>query len=151
MSTTRYAVRIVSLKVQETQPPQESVRNSNDATRMLGSYFGHVRDDRERMIALALNRKYGVLGIVEIALGGASATMVDPKVLFRTLLTMGASAFILAHNHPSGDPTSSPEDVALTHRLIEGGKLLDVQCVDHLIFGDGTERVVSFLDTGQCF
>jgi DNA repair protein RadC len=62
---------------------------------------------------------------------------------------MGATRFILAHNHPSGDPTPSKEDLRLTRQLQETGKLLELECLDHLIVGDGTGAVVSLKENGR--
>jgi len=151
MNQNRYSISIYSLRVREPDLPdaQEPVNNSEIAKRFLAPYFTEVRDDRERMIALGLTNKLAILGIVKVAEGGASLTLVDPKVLFRTLLTMGACKFILAHNHPSGDPTPSQEDLALTKRIGEGGDLLGLQCLDHVIFGDGTNKIISLTDTEQ--
>jgi DNA repair protein RadC len=76
-------------------------------------------------------------------------TQVDAKVLFRTLLVMGATRFILSHNHPSGNATPSKDDIVLTNQLCEAARLLELDCLDHLIVGDGTGQIVSFAETGR--
>ena len=133
MKGTRYSVKVFSLRVQEAGPPQGQVNSSEEAKQILRAYFETVRDDRERFVALALSSKNALIGIAEVSVGGASASLVDPKVLFRTLLVRGATRFILAHNHPSGDPTPSREDLTLTRQLREGGRLLELECLDHLV------------------
>lgn len=148
MKDGRYSLRIVSLHVQVAETPGKSLNGPDEVTPIVQAYFSSVRDDRERFVALMLTSKHSLLGITEVGLGGTTLTVVDPKVLFRTLLVKGAMRFIIAHNHPSGDPSPSPEDRALTTRLRAAGELLGLQCLDHLIVGDGTEKVFSFLDHG---
>lgn len=149
MKLARYSVKVYSLRVNEAAAPGGRVNSPEEAKKILREYFQSVRDDRERFVVLALTSQNALIGIAEISVGGASASLVDPKVLFRTLLVMGATRFILAHNHPSGDPTPSKEDVRLTRSLKESSRLLELDCLDHLIIGDGTGAVVSFSETGR--
>ena len=151
MNKNRYSLNVYSIRVNESSPllSGEKINRPDRACQILSEYFSKHRDDREHIVALALTHKLAVIGIVKVAEGGASTAHVDPKVLFRTLLTMGACKFILAHNHPSGDPTPSPEDLNLTKRIGEGGDLLGLQCLDHVIFGDGTNKVISLTETEQ--
>ena len=69
-----------------------------------------------------------------------------PRELFREAINASAAAVIVAHNHPSGDPTPSPEDVSLTRKLVEAGKILDIPVLDHVVLGDG--KYVSFKEKG---
>lgn len=101
----------------------------------------------ERFIAIALDAKNRPLGELEIARGGLSACPVSPADVFRTLLREAAAGVIFVHNHPSGDPNPSPDDVALTERLQKAGALLGVQVLDHVIIG--REGYFSFLDAGM--
>jgi DNA repair protein RadC len=82
---------------------------------------------------LLLNRRNSVLGIVDILMGGILGTVVDPKAIFVIALKAGARAIILAHNHPSEKHNPSPQDIILTKKIKEGGKLLDIELLDHLI------------------
>lgn len=100
----------------------------------------------ERFVAIALDAKNRPLGELEIARGGLSACPVSPADVFRTLLREAAAGVIFVHNHPSGDPSPSPDDVALTERLQKAGALLGVQVLDHVIIG--REGYFSFLDSG---
>lgn len=149
MTRTRYALKVVSLWVKESSPPGRIIHQSSDAYAILRPYFEAVRDDRERFVSLALTCKHSLMGLIEVSVGGTTTSLVDPKVLFRTLLVMGAAKFILAHNHPSGDSTPSPEDLTLTHRLVAAGHVLALECLDHLIIADGTAKYRSLADTGQ--
>jgi DNA repair protein RadC len=87
----------------------------------------------EEFKILLLNRRNRVLGLVHISSGGFSGTVADPKVIFTAALKACASGIILCHNHPSGELDPSTEDLAMTRRLKEAGKLLDLQILDHLI------------------
>lgn len=101
---------------------------------------------QEHFIALAVDAKNRLLSRRTVAIGGLTSCGVTPSDVFRRLLLDGAAAAIFVHNHPSGDPTPSPEDIALTQRLGEAGLLLGLPMLDHVIFGDG--NYVSFLDDG---
>lgn len=102
---------------------------------------------KEEMILLALNRANMVYGFYRISTGGTTATVVDPKVIFSVLLNAGASAFIIAHNHPSGNLQASAQDKEITQKLKKGGALLDITLLDHLIITDN--GYTSFADEGM--
>src|SRR5438552_15316190 len=123
MRQQRYAVKVYNLRVRESSPPQGQITSPEDAKDILLAYFQSCRDDREHFVALALTAQNALIGIAEISTGGASGTLVDPKVLFRTLLVIGATRFVVGHNHPSGDPKPSRDDIALTGRLREAGQI----------------------------
>lgn len=78
--------------------------------------------------------------------GLASTSLVHPREVFRTSIALGASAILLAHNHPSGDPTPSAENRVITDQLVAAGRLLDMPVHDHVIFGAGRYR--SFAEAG---
>ena len=73
----------------------------------------------------------------EISKGGVNFASVSAREVFQNAIKKGAAGMILYHNHPSGDPTPSREDISLTKRLIEAGKLLSIEIIDHIIIGDG--------------
>ena len=100
----------------------------------------------EELKVILLNRSNHVLGIVDISMGGVSGTYVDPKVVFAVALKGNASGIILAHNHPSGSVRPSEADIKLTKRLVECGKLLDINVWDHIILSE--ESYYSFADDG---
>lgn len=87
----------------------------------------------EQFKMLLLNRAGRVLGIVEVLSGGVSGTFVDVKVVFTAALKSNASSIILAHNHPSGNLKPSQNDLALTQKIANAGKILDIAVNDHLI------------------
>jgi len=90
----------------------------------------------EEFKVLLLNRNNIVLGIYQVSKGGIAGTVVDPKLIFGVALKTVASSIILAHNHPSGNLKPSPEDIRITKKLVEAGKVLDIQVLDHLIITD---------------
>jgi DNA repair protein RadC len=80
--------------------------------------------------------------------GTLSASLVHPREVLGPALRVGAAALILVHNHPSGDPAPSGEDLRLTRQLVEGARLIDLRLHDHIIIGNGTERWVSLAQRG---
>jgi len=92
---------------------------------------------REHFMILLLNTKNHVLSREEISVGSLNASIVHPREIFKIPLQKSAASIILVHNHPSGDPSPSHEDVSVTRRLVDAGKLLGVAVCDHIIIGDG--------------
>lgn len=93
--------------------------------------------ETETIKCLLLNTKNEVLKIEDISRGTADAALALPRDVFRTAVRMGATSIVLAHNHPSGDPEPSRDDIALTRRLSESAELLGIPLRDHIVFGDG--------------
>lgn len=114
------------------------------------AYLGPLLADHsyEVFVVLYLNQagriKHEELEI--ISQGGINSTVVDPRIVFRKALELGAVSFIICHNHPSGNLQPSQADKTLTSRLYEGGKLLDIKLLDHIIVGD--KGYYSFADQG---
>ena len=100
----------------------------------------------EHFLIMFLNRSNQVLKVECISTGGITNTTVDPKVIFKKALTLNATAIILCHNHPSGNPHPSHEDHSLTRKLRAAGKLLDIEVEDHVIIG--AEQFYSFAENG---
>ncbi len=90
---------------------------------------------KEHVVALLLDNRHRLIRMSPIAVGSLSATLVHPRELFKEAIAACAAAVILAHNHPSGDPTPSEHDLRLTTRLVEAGELLGIEVLDHLILG----------------
>ncbi|MDH7570370.1 MAG: DNA repair protein RadC [Armatimonadota bacterium] len=96
-----------------------------------------VCERREHLRALLLDRRNQVQRVCTISIGSLDASIVHPREVFREAVTNSAAALIVAHNHPSGDPTPSSEDIAITRRLAEAGQILGIELLDHVIVGDG--------------
>ena len=96
---------------------------------------------------LCVSTKLRVIAYHEVSRGTLDATLVHPREVFKAALLANAAAIILTHNHPSGDPIPSADDVQLTRRLVDAGALLGVEVLDHIIVGDG--RYYSFREGGR--
>ncbi|RYD84277.1 MAG: JAB domain-containing protein, partial [Verrucomicrobiaceae bacterium] len=94
---------------------------------------------------LALNTKYHIKGVNLVSIGSLNESVAHPREIFRPLIALAAYAFVLVHNHPSGDTTPSEADRRLTARIHEGAKLLQIQMLDHIIIG---ESHFSFREAG---
>jgi DNA repair protein RadC len=92
--------------------------------------------DREQFRVLLLNTKNHVLKNVLVSVGSVNSSLVHPREVFKPAIKNSASAVILCHNHPSGDCTFSNEDVEITKRLTEAGKIIGIEVLDHIIIGD---------------
>lgn len=103
-----------------------------------------ARADREEFLTVMLDGKNRALGFHVVSVGTLTASLVHPREVFKAAILANAAAVILVHNHPSGDPTPSAEDVAITERLRQAGDLLGIRVLDHVVIGDG--RYVSFAD-----
>ncbi|MBP2649618.1 MAG: repair protein RadC [Firmicutes bacterium] len=103
-------------------------------------------ENKEKFVVVLLSTKHHVLATPTISVGTLNASLVHARELFREAINYSAAAVILAHNHPSGDPAPSREDIALTKKMLEAGKLLDISVVDHVIIGDG--KYVSLKEQG---
>lgn len=97
---------------------------------------------------LCLNTRHAVLCSHMASRGGLNATVVHPREIFRAAILAGAAAVILYHNHPSGDPTPSRDDAALTRRLVTAGDLVGIEVIDHIIIGSAA-RYYSFKEAGR--
>jgi DNA repair protein RadC len=106
-------------------------------------YFQHI--NTEHFYAIFLNQKLELIAVEQISSGGLTSTIVDPRVIFnKALQHKKVTSFVVAHNHPSGDPTPSLQDVKLTERLREGAKILELRMIDHIILG--ADSYYSFAD-----
>lgn len=126
--------------------PEEraKITSPRDVFNLLGPFF---RDEkREHFIALLLDTKNGVINRRTISIGDLSSSIVHPREVFLEAIRHSAASLIVAHNHPSGDPAPSPEDVSVTRRLKEAGELLGIEVLDHIVLGDS--RYVSLKEKG---
>jgi len=103
-------------------------------------------EQKEHFAVMLLNTKNNVLGMPEVSVGSLSASIVHPREVFRAAIDHAAAAMILLHNHPSGDPTPSREDIAVTDRLVKAGKIMDIPVLDHVVLGN--EKFISFKEEG---
>jgi DNA repair protein RadC len=130
----------------ESDPDEKPrITSSKDAYDILKA---HLLDlPHEEFWVLLLNRANRVTKKHQISQGGVAGTIADPKIIFKYALEELASGIIIAHNHPSGNLTASQADIDLTRKLKEGGKLLEIQVLDHLIIAG--QKYFSFADEGM--
>jgi len=132
-------------KFKVSERPQ--IHSSKQAYQILIQQWGKGKiEPIEEFKILLLNRRNRVLGIVHISSGGFSGTIADPKVIFSAALKACFSGIILCHSHPSGELDPRREDIALTNKLSNGGALLDLKILDHLVISK--DSFYSFTDEG---
>ncbi len=121
------------------------IRIAADAAPLLAQYIGEA--DREVFAVALLTIRHRILGLHTVSVGCLTSSLVHPREVFKPAILAGSAALLLAHNHPSGDPEPSAEDIALTRRLTAAGQLLGIEILDHLILGEGG-RFVSLRERG---
>ena len=121
------------------------IRSADDVASIMEPIVSLLAE--EHFYVLLLNTKNRVNGIHEVSVGSLNATVVHPREIFKAAILSNSAAVILVHNHPSGDPTPSPEDVALTKKLVEAGRVMDITVLDHVICGEG--KYASLRERGE--
>lgn len=138
------AVELGKRLATQTYKKEVFIRCSRDAANVVMEDMRYFK--KEYMKAILLNIKCGLVSIEEISVGSINSSIVHPREVFVAAIKKSCASLILVHNHPSGDPTPSQEDINITNRLVEGGKILGIEVVDHIIIGDG--KYVSLKDKG---
>lgn len=111
------------------------ITSPNDVCNLLMDELKYEK--REKVKVIILNAKNNILKIVDLGTGTTSIAIIDPKDVLLEVVKMGAPKMILIHNHPSGDPTPSIQDLHITKRLCECSKMFGVELLDHIVIGDG--------------
>lgn len=114
----------------------KSLYSPEDVYRLLKSKIGHHK--KEYFVMLSFDTRNNVIGIDTISIGTLNASLVHPREMFEIAIRRHAASVIIAHNHPSGDPDPSDEDIQVTSKLMDVGKLLGIQVLDHIIVGRNT-------------
>ena len=124
----------ITLKYKAGSYKKTKISTSLDAYQVLVELYDEdTVDYKETAYALFLNKANNTIGWMKISEGGTSATVLDPKMIFATALKCNASGIILSHNHPSGQLRASDEDKQITNKVVNIGKLLGIQLLDHII------------------
>ena len=103
-------------------------------------------EKKEYFKSVILNTKSEIVAVDNVSVGELSSTIVHPREVFSRAIRKSAYGVVFVHNHPSGDPTPSSEDIATTERLVEGGRILGIKVLDHVIIGDGRYESMRSLD-----
>lgn len=119
--------------------PRKRVTRADDVFEMLGTEMMHL--PHEEMRVICVDTRSQVLAVETVYQGTATSSLVRPAELFRLAMVHRSVGVIVVHNHPSGDPTPSPEDVHVTRALVQAGALLDIEVLDHVVIGQ--QRFVS--------
>jgi DNA repair protein RadC len=136
--------RRLTLEAPEERP---TINSPADAAALVSYEMSALEQEHLRVILL--DRRNRVLETVEVYKGSVNSSQIRVGEIFKEAVRKNASALVVVHNHPSGDPTPSPDDVAVTRAIVQAGKLLDVEVLDHLVIGQG--RWVSLKERGLGF
>lgn len=133
------------------ESPEERITISSpeDAAALVSIEMSALEQEHLRLILLDSRNR--VLDIVEAYKGSVNSSQVQVGELFKPAIRHNAPALIVVHNHPSGDPTPSPDDIAVTRAIVQAGKLLNVDVLDHLVIGQGRDNWVSLKKRGLGF
>lgn len=130
----------------ETAQRRDVLSRPEDVWRIIAPRVAGVQ--QEVFISIGVDIRNGLLDIVEVARGSVHAVEVHPREVFRPLVRMAAAGGVVVHNHPSGDPTPSREDVELTRRLREAGNLIGIPIIDHVVVADtGFRSIAEWMGT----
>ena len=123
------------------------IKSSADVAQLLMAEMSHL--DQEHLRTICLDTKNRIQTVATVYVGSLNASLVRVGEVFKEAIRRNSAAIIVSHNHPSGNPTPSPEDVLVTREIVSAGKTLDIDCLDHLIIGQG--RFVSMRERGLGF
>jgi DNA repair protein RadC len=132
-----YVAKIkLSVIRENTSSKRTQIGSPEDVARLGFIQSELVSSDREKFMCIHLNIKHVVLSYEIVSIGSLNSSIVHPRELLKGALLANAAAIIVGHNHPSGSPEPSPDDIAVTKRLVEAGSIIGIPILDHLIFGD---------------
>lgn len=125
------------------------IRSPQDAYSIIQTVLDLEHEAVEKFGIVTLTTKNSVAGVHVISVGNLNSAIVHPREVFKAAILNNAASLVCFHNHPSGDPTPSQEDVTMTRRLIEAGELMGIELLDHIIIGES--RYVSLKEQGIAF
>ena len=123
------------LKEENIEYSKDKIKNAIDVIEFLNKIENANLLPQESAFILCINTKNEVVAYSEVARGGVNSCYIDLKTIFKTVLLSNASKFIMVHNHPSGDPTPSKQDIRLTETIMNASKIMDIEFLDHLVIG----------------
>ena len=143
------AINIYKLKMIKEDTVEYSdttIKSPCDIVRLAREVLEMHEMAEENFVILCLNTKNKIAGVHTVSIGSLNASIVHPREVFKAALLNNANGIICLHNHPSGDPEPSRDDIEITHRLANAGNILGIKVLDHVIIGD--DRYVSLKEQG---
>lgn len=141
-----YKIKTIKVEYNIKEKTTGHINTSETAFNLLKEIYRELDVDQEHFCILALNSRNEITGYKIITSGGQTNAIIDPKIVFRNSLLLGAVKLILAHNHPSGDVEPSSGDIVMNTNLKHCADLLDIKLLDHIVFSQN--KFYSFADNG---
>lgn len=145
VNITKYQVQLVKESTKQ-YGIDKRISSPDTAYEAVNEIFKLDSQAEEIFCVLALDTKNKIIGAFEVSRGSLNASIVHPREVFKRVLLLNANGLVIAHNHPSGEPIESTEDVKITKRLQDGAELLGLNLLDHIIVGE--ETFISFKEKG---
>lgn len=149
MATYKLKTFTVQFEVREQARVNRALRSSDDVYQWSRGIYENMDVNKEHFTVFFLNNKNRLIddnAFKVVSTGSLTASLVHPREVFQGVIASGAAAMVCVHNHPSGDPAPSPEDIEITRRLKQCAEVFGVRFLDHVVIGDG--RYYSFSDRG---
>ena len=127
----------LALTYNRTEPDGRRITRPETITAELRKYYGDDMEVREVAIVVGLSRNNKIRSVFRVGTGGCAGCLIDPKLVFSRLLLDNCAAFVLSHNHPSGNHSPSLSDNKLTTQFVEAGRVIDLPMLDHIIVTEG--------------
>lgn len=128
---------LAAIKLAQTlaviSPPTYKIRSPDDVYKLIEPEFRYLK--KEYFVVILLNSKNAVIATELVSMGSLNACIVHPREVFRPAIKRSSASIICCHNHPSGNPDPSPEDIAITKRLSDAGVLIGIEVLDHIVIG----------------
>ncbi|MCM3736496.1 DNA repair protein RadC [Bacillus cytotoxicus] len=141
-----YEIQRIRQVKTEVEVEVKTIRNPDDAARIATQFIGD--DDREVFFVMCLNTKNHVVAVHRAHIGSLNASLVHPRDVYKSAILNNSASIIVAHQHPSGETYPSREDIDVTKRLAEAGKVLGIELLDHIIIND-TGKYTSLKEKGH--
>jgi len=138
--------KIKMIKEDTVEYSDTTIKSPCDIVRLAREVLEMHEMAEENFVILCLNTKNKIAGVHTVSIGSLNASIVHPREVFKAALLNNANGIICLHNHPSGDPEPSRDDIEITHRLANAGNILGIKVLDHVIIGD--DRYVSLKEQG---
>lgn len=145
---TLQKINVVSIQLVKEKSLAYGLKQINspmDAAEIAGEFLAGA--DREHFIIFCLDTKNNINALNTVSIGTLNSSIVHPREVYKAAILANSNTIILCHNHPSGDPSASREDLEVTKRLVEAGNILGIEVIDHVVLGDNG-KYVSFKERG---